>query len=85
MKDHPASILARAGGKTSHSGWGSDSIPDWLDSSVWLAVGADRRVSVWVSIWEKDKCDMVDWLTFPAPCFAPDGTETSKRDKVNFK
>lgn len=36
-------------------------------SDLWLAVSADRRVSVWVSDWMKDKCELLDWLSFPAP------------------
>uniref|UniRef100_A0A803TYR9 WD repeat-containing protein 90 n=1 Tax=Anolis carolinensis TaxID=28377 RepID=A0A803TYR9_ANOCA len=34
---------------------------------LWLAASADRRVSVWVSDWMKDKCELIDWLSFPAP------------------
>ncbi|KAI5105705.1 WD repeat-containing protein 90 [Silurus meridionalis] len=34
---------------------------------LWLAVSADRRVSVWAADWTKDKCELLDWLTFPAP------------------
>ncbi|XP_062999035.1 WD repeat-containing protein 90 [Elgaria multicarinata webbii] len=34
---------------------------------LWLAASADRRVSVWVSDWMKDKCELMDWLSFPAP------------------
>ncbi|XP_044301569.1 WD repeat-containing protein 90 isoform X2 [Varanus komodoensis] len=34
---------------------------------LWLAASADRRVSVWVSDWRKDKCELIDWLSFPAP------------------
>ncbi|XP_066496904.1 WD repeat-containing protein 90 [Tiliqua scincoides] len=34
---------------------------------LWLAASADRRVSVWVSDWMKDKCELLDWLSFPAP------------------
>ncbi|XP_053327870.1 WD repeat-containing protein 90 [Spea bombifrons] len=34
---------------------------------LWLAASADRRVSVWASDWAKDKCELLDWLTFPAP------------------
>ncbi|XP_054849422.1 WD repeat-containing protein 90 isoform X2 [Eublepharis macularius] len=36
-------------------------------SDLWLAVSADRRVSIWVSDWMKDKCELLDWLSFPAP------------------
>ncbi|XP_063748546.1 WD repeat-containing protein 90 [Eleginops maclovinus] len=34
---------------------------------MWLAASADRRVSVWAADWLNDKCDLLDWLTFPAP------------------
>lgn len=46
----------------------------------WLAVSGDRRVSVWKASWAKDFCEMVDWLTYPAPAFAPDGTPIEKGD-----
>ncbi|MBN3306420.1 WDR90 protein, partial [Amia calva] len=36
-------------------------------NELWLAASADRRVSIWASDWSKDKCDLLDWLTFPAP------------------
>uniref|UniRef100_F7AB67 CFA20 domain-containing protein n=1 Tax=Ciona intestinalis TaxID=7719 RepID=F7AB67_CIOIN len=35
-----------------------------------LFCSADRRVSVWDTEWQHDVCNMIDWLTFPAPCFA---------------
>uniref|UniRef100_A0A667XFV9 WD repeat-containing protein 90 n=2 Tax=Myripristis murdjan TaxID=586833 RepID=A0A667XFV9_9TELE len=38
-------------------------------NDMWLAAGADRRVSVWAADWLKDKCDLLDWLTFPAPAY----------------
>ncbi|XP_070708545.1 WD repeat-containing protein 90 [Pempheris klunzingeri] len=41
-------------------------------SEMWLAASADRRVSVWAADWLKDKCDLVDWLTFPAPAYFGD-------------
>uniref|UniRef100_A0A667XN02 WD repeat domain 90 n=1 Tax=Myripristis murdjan TaxID=586833 RepID=A0A667XN02_9TELE len=40
-------------------------------NDMWLAAGADRRVSVWAADWLKDKCDLLDWLTFPAPDDSP--------------
>ncbi|XP_069547580.1 WD repeat-containing protein 90 [Brachyistius frenatus] len=36
-------------------------------NEMWLATSADRRVSVWAADWSKDKCDLLDWLSFPAP------------------
>ncbi|XP_058250376.1 WD repeat-containing protein 90 isoform X2 [Hemibagrus wyckioides] len=36
-------------------------------NELWLAVSSDRRVSIWASDWAKDKCELLDWLTFPAP------------------
>lgn len=38
-------------------------------NELWLATSTDRRVSVWAADWLKDKCDLLDWLTFPAPSF----------------
>uniref|UniRef100_A0A4W6G2L9 WD repeat domain 90 n=1 Tax=Lates calcarifer TaxID=8187 RepID=A0A4W6G2L9_LATCA len=38
-------------------------------NEMWLAASADRRVSVWAVNWLKDKCDLLDWLTFPAPAY----------------
>lgn len=49
---------------------------------LWLATSADRRVSVWSADWSKDFCELVDWLTFPAPAFAPDGSVFQKNDAV---
>ncbi|XP_061564581.1 WD repeat-containing protein 90 isoform X1 [Cololabis saira] len=34
---------------------------------MWLAASADRRVSVWAADWSKEQCDLLDWLSFPAP------------------
>ncbi|TSL82524.1 WD repeat-containing protein 90 [Bagarius yarrelli] len=41
-------------------------------NELWLAVSADRRVSIWASDWAKDKCELLDWLTFPAPAPSKD-------------
>ncbi|XP_070846624.1 WD repeat-containing protein 90 [Chaetodon trifascialis] len=41
-------------------------------NEVWLAASADRRVSVWAADWLKDTCDLLDWLTFPAPAYVGD-------------
>ncbi|XP_048238655.1 WD repeat-containing protein 90-like isoform X1 [Haliotis rufescens] len=51
---------------------------------LWLATSADRRVSVWSADWSKDFCELVDWMTFPAPAFAPDGSIIDKEDKAQF-
>ncbi|KAL3876292.1 hypothetical protein ACJMK2_034157, partial [Sinanodonta woodiana] len=51
---------------------------------LWLAASADRRVSVWSSDWSKDFCELVDWLSFPAPAFTPDGSIIPKEDQVSF-
>uniref|UniRef100_A0A7M4DUS3 WD repeat domain 90 n=1 Tax=Crocodylus porosus TaxID=8502 RepID=A0A7M4DUS3_CROPO len=40
---------------------------------LWLAASSDRRVSIWVSDWLKDKCELIDWLSFPAPTKATGG------------
>ncbi|RXM28033.1 WD repeat-containing protein 90 [Acipenser ruthenus] len=36
-------------------------------SEMWLAASSDRRVSIWAADWMKDKCELIDWLSFPAP------------------
>ncbi|NXD12476.1 WDR90 protein, partial [Nothocercus nigrocapillus] len=41
-------------------------------SELWLATSSDRRVSIWASDWLKDKCELLDWLSFPAPAI-PEG------------
>ncbi|KAJ8284168.1 hypothetical protein COCON_G00030180 [Conger conger] len=48
-------------------------------NEMWLAASADRRVSIWASDWTKDKCELLDWLTFPAPSSpeAPDSLPPS--------
>jgi WD40 repeat protein len=44
------------------------------NSYMWLIASHDRRVSLWKSNQEFDLCQLIDWLTFSAPSFAPDGT-----------
>ncbi|NWS74247.1 WDR90 protein, partial [Crotophaga sulcirostris] len=34
---------------------------------LWLATSSDQRVSVWASDWLKNKCKLLDCLSFPAP------------------
>ncbi|XP_041672355.1 WD repeat-containing protein 90 isoform X2 [Cheilinus undulatus] len=41
-------------------------------NEMWIAASDDRRVSVWAADWMKDKCDLLDWLTFPAPAYLGD-------------
>uniref|UniRef100_UPI0037E729E7 WD repeat-containing protein 90 n=1 Tax=Semicossyphus pulcher TaxID=241346 RepID=UPI0037E729E7 len=41
-------------------------------NEMWLAASDDRRVSVWAADWMKDRCDLLDWLTFPAPAYFGD-------------
>ena len=50
---------------------------------LWLVASGDRRVSVWSSDWSKTSCQLIDWLTFPGPACAPDGTVLHKGKKVN--
>uniref|UniRef100_A0A3Q3IDR4 WD repeat domain 90 n=1 Tax=Monopterus albus TaxID=43700 RepID=A0A3Q3IDR4_MONAL len=38
-------------------------------NELWLAISGDRRISVWAADWLKDKCDLLDWLTLPAPAY----------------
>ncbi|XP_077642916.1 WD repeat-containing protein 90 isoform X4 [Lonchura striata] len=42
---------------------------------LWLATSSDRRVSVWASDWLQDKCELLDWLSFPAPA-GPEGLDS---------
>lgn len=49
---------------------------------LWLIASADRRVSIWSADWSRDTCELVDWLTFPAPAFTPDGAPLNKDDNV---
>ncbi|NWX32195.1 WDR90 protein, partial [Notiomystis cincta] len=42
---------------------------------LWLAASSDRRVSVWASDWLQDKCELLDWLSFPAPA-GPEGFDS---------
>ena len=62
--------------------------PDNLETistpELWLAASADRRVSVWSADWSKDFCELIDWLTFPAPAFTPDGTAIRQGDNVSM-
>ncbi|CAF3845969.1 unnamed protein product [Rotaria magnacalcarata] len=44
------------------------------NSYIWLIVSHDRRISLWKSNQQFDLCQLIDWLTFSAPSFAPDGT-----------
>ncbi|XP_054442774.1 WD repeat-containing protein 90 [Pteronotus mesoamericanus] len=43
-------------------------------TDLWLAASGDQRVSIWASDWLRDHCELVDWLSFPAPTLmkAPD-------------
>ncbi|NIG57872.1 WD repeat-containing protein 90 [Pontoporia blainvillei] len=34
---------------------------------LWLAASGDQQVSVWASNWLQDRCELVDWLSFPEP------------------
>lgn len=36
-------------------------------SDLWLATSTDQHVSVWASDWPRNHCELVDWLSFPAP------------------
>ncbi|XP_028264493.1 WD repeat-containing protein 90 isoform X2 [Parambassis ranga] len=38
-------------------------------NELWLAASGDRRVSVWAADWWTEKCDLLDWLSFPAPAY----------------
>ncbi|XP_033092259.1 WD repeat-containing protein 90 isoform X4 [Trachypithecus francoisi] len=34
-------------------------------TDLWLAASGDQRVSVWASDWLRNRCELVDWLSFP--------------------
>lgn len=34
---------------------------------LWLAASGDQRVSIWASDWLQDRCELLEWLSFPAP------------------
>ncbi|XP_072871072.1 WD repeat-containing protein 90 isoform X4 [Chlorocebus sabaeus] len=36
-------------------------------ADLWLAASGDQRVSVWASDWLQNRCELVDWLSFPMP------------------
>ncbi|XP_011822285.1 PREDICTED: WD repeat-containing protein 90 isoform X2 [Mandrillus leucophaeus] len=36
-------------------------------TDLWLAASGDQRVSVWASDWLQNRCELVDWLSFPMP------------------
>lgn len=36
-------------------------------TDLWLAASGDQRVSIWASDWAQDHCELLDWLSFPAP------------------
>nr|XP_011746813.1 WD repeat-containing protein 90 isoform X1 [Macaca nemestrina] len=36
-------------------------------TDLWLAASGDQRVSVWASNWLRNRCELVDWLSFPMP------------------
>lgn len=52
--------------------------------TLWLSCSMDRRISVWAADWSKDFCELVDWLTFPAPAVMPDGSRIKKNDTSHF-
>ncbi|KAK7003519.1 WD repeat-containing protein 90 [Biomphalaria glabrata] len=57
---------------------------DFPSPSLWLASSLDRRVSVWSADWDKDVCELVDWLTFPAPAVMPDGSRINRHDQAHY-
>lgn len=36
-------------------------------ADLWLAASGDQRVSIWASDWLQDHCELLEWLSFPAP------------------
>uniref|UniRef100_S4RMJ0 WD repeat domain 90 n=1 Tax=Petromyzon marinus TaxID=7757 RepID=S4RMJ0_PETMA len=45
---------------------------------MWLAASRDSRVSIWSCDWLRDRCDLVDWLTFPALSAGLDDTQSGR-------
>ncbi|XP_036081888.1 WD repeat-containing protein 90 isoform X3 [Rousettus aegyptiacus] len=41
-------------------------------TDLWLAASGDQRVSIWASDWLQGHCELVDWLSFPAPTLLED-------------
>lgn len=41
--------------------------PGEVGVDLWLAASGDQRVSIWISDWLQDRCELHDWLSFPAP------------------
>ncbi|XP_051023389.1 WD repeat-containing protein 90 [Acomys russatus] len=37
---------------------------------LWLAASGDQRVSIWASDWLRDRCELLEWLSFPAPAIS---------------
>ena len=58
--------------------------PGVSSPQLWLACSADRRVSIWSADWGRDLCDLVDWMTFPAPAFDPDGAPVKGKAQVRL-
>ncbi|KAH9513092.1 WD repeat-containing protein 90 [Bulinus truncatus] len=52
--------------------------------TFWLASSIDRRVSIWSADWPKDVCELIDWLTFPAPAVMPDGSRINRHDQTHY-
>ncbi|XP_061411307.1 WD repeat-containing protein 90 isoform X1 [Lethenteron reissneri] len=48
---------------------------------MWLAASRDSRVSIWSCDWLRDRCDLVDWLTFPALSAGLDDTQGFESDR----
>ena len=51
---------------------------------MWLVASHDRRVSLWKSNPPFDLCQLIDWLTFSAPSFAPDGAAADDKNWQSF-
>lgn len=37
---------------------------------------------MWSGDWQRNNCQLVDWLSYPGPPTAPDGTQLRKGSKV---
>ena len=45
---------------------------------LWVCASGDRRVSVWSEGCGEDVCHLVDWLSFPGPPSAPNGSRITQ-------
>ncbi|XP_023584304.1 WD repeat-containing protein 90 [Trichechus manatus latirostris] len=62
LRDHQGAAISAI--QTRSKEYGDFGVPG---ADLWLAASGDQRVSVWAADWLEDRCELVDWLSFPAP------------------